>query len=433
MADPQTSDSDSPSPGARPGKARSTAMVAGGLLLALILAVFSLAPTVPEPARPSGRDVAVAHAVIEEVKAAQRQAVPVRLSLDDRELGALSLLAGDASQLGRVAAHVDEGQFTVRASFPLPLGLWINTETRVTGVHQGFPTAHSKLGRVPLPPTASRWLADFLRWVLLRKGVELPELDELFRHFSVDGESVATELALPGNTGLVGNVVRAAGSKVDERLVGQIYCRLTMAQAEQPDLQLTSLVRAAFVDNGAEGRREYDPEYNRAALTALAIYVVGEEATALSAIATAEVSRCPRPGGEIVLRERADLAKHWALSAALTGLFGEQTAVNLGEWKELHDSLADGSGFSFVDLAADRSGVHVARQALDPQSAEATARMLASVSEDDLLPATLTQVPEGLSETEFADRFGGIDAQRYKRAVDLIDRQLGVRTTAAPR
>lgn len=408
----------------RPHKWRTMAIVVGGVLAALALSVLSIAPSVPEPSRPTAQDVAVGRALVEQVKTSQGIGAPVRLSLDDRELGALSLMAGEASQLGRVAASVDEGLFTVRASFPLVLGLWVNTETEISGTHEGFPSLRTKVGRLPLPRVASRWSAEFLRWVLLSKGVELPELDALFRHLSVGEEAVVAELALPQSTGLVGNMVRAAGAAVDERLVGQLSCRLSAEQHRTADVRLTSLVRQAF----SAGATADPVAYNRAAFAALALYVVGDQTTVLESIAAEERARCAPPAGEIVLRDRADLAKHWALSAALTALFDERTAANLGEWKELHDSLGDGSGFSFVDLAADRSGVHIARRALDPSTAEATTARLAAITENNLLPAPLTRAPEGLSDVEFIDRFGGVESARYRQAIEVIDRHLAAAT-----
>jgi len=92
--------------------------------------------------------------------------------------------------------------------------------------------------------------------------------------------------------------------------------------------------------------------------------------------------------------------------------------------EELHDSNPLGSGFSFVDLAADRSGLHVARRALDPKSAGLSAHSLRSVSEEELLPRVLAQAPERLSDREFITRFGGLGEKHYRDAVAWIDQHL---------
>src|SRR5690606_33402977 len=203
-------------------------------------------------------------------------------------------------------------------------------------------------------------------------------------------------LVLPHRTGLVAHMVSAAGAPVDQALVATIYCNLGKAAGDGSEPGLAALVRQAFGDTG-----DAEPaEYNRAAFVALAHYVVGQPAEPLSPGINRVRDKCPPSGAPVLLRNRADLAQHWALSAALTAVLGEETAKNLGEWKELHDSLPAGSGFSFVDLAADRSGLYVARNALSSKTAAVSTRALRAVSEGDLLPASLLAAPEGLSDVD---------------------------------
>jgi hypothetical protein len=105
-------------------------------------------------------------------------------------------------------------------------------------------------------------------------------------------------------------------------------------------------------------------------------------------------------------------------------VLGEDATASLGEWKELRDSLPNGSGFSFVDLAADRSGMRIAVRALDPGTAAETVNTLRRATDADLLPEALLQEPEGLSEATFVNRFGSLDQERYRRAVVSIDQTL---------
>jgi hypothetical protein len=115
---------------------------------------------------------------------------------------------------------------------------------------------------------------------------------------------------------------------------------------------------------------------------------------------------------------------HWALSAGLTSVFGARAAENLGDWKELDDSLPHGSGFSFVDLAANRSGVQTALLALDRKTAAATKAQLSRATDNYMLPNDLLQAPEGLSDATFVHRFGNLEQRNYREAVSSIDRTL---------
>lgn len=96
----------------------------------------------------------------------------------------------------------------------------------------------------------------------------------------------------------------------------------------------------------------------------------------------------------------------------------------VGEWEELKDSLPSGSGFSFVDLAADRSGARFASQGLEERSATVVADRLRRASEQDLLPSILLAGPEGLHQPVFKDRYGSLEEDRYGKAVVAIDRAL---------
>ena len=58
----------------------------------------------------------------------------------------------------------------------------------------------------------------------------------------------------------------------------------------------------------------------------------------------------------ITLRGRNDLARHFWVSAALSVLSDESRSMTVGITKEMMDATPGGSGFSFVDLTADRAG-----------------------------------------------------------------------------
>jgi hypothetical protein len=124
--------------------------------------------------------------------------------------------------------------------------------------------------------------------------------------------------------------------------------------------------------------------------------------------------------GTPTLRGRADLAKHFFISAYLTAAIGPQAAATTGETKELLDA-AGRSGFSFVDMAANRAGIALARKVLD-----------GSVSLDDLALefAALDFMPdvegleEGLSLADFRAKYGGKSDLRYQAKLQEIDRRI---------
>jgi len=308
----------------------------------------------------------------------------------------------------------------VNASFPLAAGWWLNTSAMASGKHRGFPDLKLRAGRIPLPQVAGKWAAELGRRIAQAKGVRLPPLNEMVTELSVEQEELVAAIRLPNRGGIFDALIAAGGTGTNNRLVSEIYCHLAASQRAQPVTQLPLLVRRAF--SGAP--RLQAEAYNRAAFVALAFYVVGKRAYPLAPSTVQGIRSCGRATFSILLHGRADLAKHWTFSAALQAVLGNNPATAFGEWKELADSLPSGSGFSFIDLAADRSGLRIARLGVDQRSANVTARRLAAATEEDLLPVQLLRAEEGLAEAAFVHRFGTIEAKNYKAAVAWIDREL---------
>lgn len=397
---------------------RRIAIGVAATLLILALLFLSLQPTVGIQTRPSTEDIQAARQVWQQVKLARGATTKVRV--DGRMVLGLAAIARDATGLPRIGAALAEGELQARASIALPLGFWINTSAAARGDYEGFPPFSLKVGRVTLPKAAARPMANLARWFLRMKGATIPPLDEFVQNVSIGPDHVSAKVKLPTKTGLVDEVRAAASREISQELVGALFCQLATAQRKELAPKLPELVRRVF----AIGSRESVEEFNAAAFVALSLAVTGERAEMLLPRGAEIRKRCPFPAGEVRLQGRADLAKHWVLSASLTSIFGAETAENLGEWKELDDSRADGSGFSFVDLAADRAGVGTANLALDPATAAATKDQLSRATEEYMLPAVLLQAPEGLSDASFVARFGSLEQNPYREAISQIDRIL---------
>ena len=102
---------------------------------------------------------------------------------------------------------------------------------------------------------------------------------------------------------------------------------------------------------------------------------------------------------------------------------GNLVSNAIGLMKEVDDSRGS-SGFSFTDLGADKAGTRFGYQVTTPTSASYLQQQLAnSVRKQDLMPE-VSDLPEGLSESEFVQRFGGVDSPRYNQIVAKIDRRV---------
>ena len=135
-----------------------------------------------------------------------------------------------------------------------------------------------------------------------------------------------------------------------------------------------------------------------------------------------EAARWPRPRPvALSLRGRGDLAQHFVISAAIAAWGGESLANVVGLDKEVSDSR-HGSGFSFVDLAADRAGTRLGELAVHKPEHLAAA-IKAGIGDATLLPP-IDGLPESMMASEFQQRFGSTDAPAYRQMSDEIDRRI---------
>jgi hypothetical protein len=128
---------------------------------------------------------------------------------------------------------------------------------------------------------------------------------------------------------------------------------------------------------------------------------------------------------KVVLANRHDLNLHFIYSAILTILSNQGITVSIGEIKEVSDSGAGGSGFSFVDLAADRAGVKFAEFATGSLE---TARILQQniqqiQTESGVFPG-IDVLQEGLTEAQFKQAYQDRASAEYKAVIAEIDRRI---------
>jgi hypothetical protein len=124
------------------------------------------------------------------------------------------------------------------------------------------------------------------------------------------------------------------------------------------------------------------------------------------------------------LRKRADWPKHFFVSAALT-VIAERNVSDAGGLLKEEKDAAGGSGFSFGDLLADRTGTTFAQVATrDAASARALQERLAQgFKVDDFFPQA-SDLPEGIQDADFQAHYGGTEGAGYRRLAAEIERRI---------
>jgi hypothetical protein len=163
---------------------------------------------------------------------------------------------------------------------------------------------------------------------------------------------------------------------------------------------------------------------NEAAIIAVAIYAGHRRFSTLFGDLTSEIDPVPTIGRRPVLANRQDLSLHFIFSAAIKLLSEQGISVAVGEFKELMDRGNGGSGYSFVDLAADMAGARFAALAVDPTTAVKLQSIMSMEANEALFFPSINGFEEGMNKSEFRQRFTDIKSEEYLSVVHEIERRI---------
>ncbi|WP_145385935.1 hypothetical protein [Stieleria neptunia] len=206
----------------------------------------------------------------------------------------------------------------------------------------------------------------------------------------------------------------------------QIQVLIRLAERKSRRLTIEDCLSAAFCEAQSRSRRGSAVRENRGAILALG-YLTGHHS--LRAFLG---PKTPQPSPEVrstfrrlTLHDRRDWLHHFMVSASMRVLSSRLASHDVGLLKEEIDASGDGSGFSFADLLADRAGVVFAEHATDSEvEARAMQRRLSTrVTISDFVPDP-SDLPEGLTDDDLMDRYGGVGGGGYRRLINDIDRRI---------
>ncbi|MEO0499704.1 MAG: hypothetical protein AAF205_03990, partial [Pseudomonadota bacterium] len=302
----------------------------------------------------------------------------------------------------------------LEGSLPLATRTWLNVIAKVTPDAGGRPRLTVRAGSVPLPPSLAEPAADLALKFLWEGAGPAPTFAAMLERVGIADGEVSAVLDVPLD---LTRSVRKLGGPVSPAtaMAARATFRAMTARPREP-VPLIMLYREAF-------RTPVAAEIASGRMIGIAAALVSPSVLRMADPNADAGLMQVRGAARATVAGRPDLAKHLALSAALAS--GNSTlGAALGEWKELADSLPGGSGFSFVDLAADRAGTRLGKALADPERTARTQQLLARAASEDIFPTTALGLAEGLSDTEFETRFGQLDSMSYQAAVARIDAAL---------
>ncbi|OYV23327.1 MAG: hypothetical protein CG442_309 [Methylococcaceae bacterium NSO1] len=222
------------------------------------------------------------------------------------------------------------------------------------------------------------------------------------------------------------NFLTQSGDNPKLDIYQQKLFEITASHDPEWRLSLADLLKPLFELAYQRSTLENAIEENKIAIMAINDYVNKKETRKfLSSSASKPITE---KRYSAFLYKRIDLAQHFIGSAAITASLNGQVAKVAGEEKELSDAKG-GSGFSFIDLAADKAGTRFGEMATSsPESARKIQKAMSGIKDySDFMPDP-RDLPEHMDETEFKQRFQSVDSPAYQE----ISKQIDARITATP-
>jgi len=305
-----------------------------------------------------------------------------------------------------------------------PLGNYLNVQLGLSQWGDALEIDRLRIGGLVIPGPA----ADFVAQTVHQQLKRVPEYAaalEAINGFSISPDHV--NVVYQWQPDLVERISDRGrdllvSPQVQERLLALANNLSTVTrEGGLPNaVSLASVLAPMFQFAQARGG---DPvEENRAAILVTAMYIQGISVPRVLGLPASTVRA---PGRHrLTLSERHDFAQHFLVSAALTVGADTTLADTIGLLKELDDSQG-GSGFSFTDIGADRTGVRFAELAVrNPTTAAAVQRLLQEQPNEDLFMAEFRDLPEFMAEAEFLRRFGGVGAPAYNETIEEIETRI---------
>jgi len=400
--------------------------LAATLLGLVLLAVLALALAVESQPRVPRRDQ-VSPADVDRAVGMLRRHDPRRSP--PGQLRSLSLSESDVDLLVQHAARrwlgadtrvrLQPGRLLLQASVAAPRGHWFNIDLVLRQSAVVPEVERLRVGRLPLPEALAMPL---LRAFAARRGLQPDALLAMhwIERVALGGGSLSVSYRIDPET--VSRLRAALVAPAEQQRLRAYHERLALltqdmrGQTRSVATLLPPLFALAAQRSAAGGNAAAE---NRAALLTLTFYANHRPLGML--VPAAYQWPTPRPAF-VTLRQRADFALHFLVSAVIAAEAGTPLADAVGLWKELADARRGGSGFSFNDLAADRAGTRFGELAVG-DATRLQQRVAAGLSDADLLPPA-SDLPEHLPEAEFTARYGGVGGAGYQRLLAAIESRI---------
>jgi hypothetical protein len=384
-----------------------------------------------EPRSASSEDIRVLQQLSQQARAFLRDpADNSRLQISHTDLQSLFNVASDGLKPVIFHGAITDDQLLIHAVAPLPapfsdrmllFSCWLEQQ------QQGFAIEGCLAGRVPVAGSLTMWLLrqsfaiafkapdDQLAFQILLSGQVSKQVLSFAKAGVLQHQPELSRLTT-ANSQLGMKSVQGALGLVDVTPYLELLSKL---HSENPSENQLAFYLQQLLQAAASKEHDFHTE-STSAIWALAIAAAERRFIQLTPV-TVDVDTIPKLP-RLQLGGREDLALHFLYSAAMRIAANPLIATKIGAFKELSDAGAGGSGFSFVDIAANKAGIWLVDNIAG--IAQQQLFILNSVDFEAAFMPAWQDLPEGLTEAQLQYRFGGPEGEGSKALLRQIEQRL---------
>ncbi len=348
-------------------------------------------------------------------------------SVEEQDLELLLNYALDQLEGGGAEVHLNNGLANLRISARLPdnpLGSYVNLDVTMSQWGELLTIEDLKIGGLNVPAGIADSGMQFAHEQLQRVPEYVAALQAI-NGYSIDDNRL--NVVYQWQPDLVAQISnRGRDFLIPAADQERLLAHATNLSSITRDPQLANVTSLANVISPmflfAQARGGDPVEENRAAIIVMAMHIMGVSVPRVLGLPKDAIP-ASRPH-KYMLSERGDFAQHFLVSAGLTLSAGTGLADSIGLLKELEDSQG-GSGFSFTDIGADRTGVRFAELATsNSETARSMQQLLALNPDERVFMAEFRDLPESMPQATFESIYGGVGQPAYNNVIADIEARI---------
>ena len=359
----------------------------------------------------------------------------VSLKLSNQELQSIIAIGQRTQSDLRVKSTISTHGISLDVSKKLSMsyfGSYLNISIFIPPSNNHLELSLLKIGQLELSGRLALYVVDNI----LTHYTGTPLLSGI-KSITTSAEQITINYSLPAGKLRLGQNIKKIISQFSTKhspfgnalIVRHYYQKIietANALPENYDVSLVLFIRPLFQLANQRSKEYGKPnEENRAALLAITMYFGLYRIEYFIGQVLTPAMREHKRTHHITLAQRRDLAQHFIYSSTIEIFSNVQASDLIGELKELLDTSNKGSGFSFIDLMADRAGVRFSQLSTNhSQTANTVQRLvIGKFSEADLFPS-IADLPEGLTQQQFDQDYQHLDSVPYLRLLSQINQHL---------